>query len=67
MAANREGSVDIVAKHVVVEALLVVDPENEVPGQGGQQLPQLPRARGGTGPDLPRDRGLGKVGHLQPI
>ena len=57
--AHPESCVDVVPKHVVVEAVLVVDPEDEVPGQGGQQLPQLPRATGGTRPVLPRDRGLG--------
>ena len=59
MPAHPEGGVDVVAKHAVVETVLVVDSEDEVPGQGGQQLPQLPRAAGGTRPVLPRDRSLG--------
>ena len=59
MAAHPKGGVDVVAKHVVVEAVLVVDPEDEVPGQGGQQLPQLTRTRGGKRPVLIQDRRLG--------
>ena len=57
--AHPKSGVDVISEHVVVEAVLVVDPEDEVPGQGGQQLPQLPRAAGGTRPVLPGDRRLG--------